>query len=40
MATLDKWLCEIEKNFGATVNRNAKLLMVFVAASNKYKINV
>lgn len=42
MATLDNGFVKLKKKkkIGATVNRNAKLLMVIVAASNKYKINV
>lgn len=40
MATLDNGFMKLKKNFGRSINRNAKLLMVIVAASNKYKINV
>lgn len=40
MATLDNGFVKLEKKMGVTVNGNAKLLMVIVAASNKYKINV
>ena len=41
MATLDNGFVKLEKKkIGATVNRNAKLLMVIVAASNKYRVNV
>lgn len=41
MATLDNGFVKLEKKkMGVTVNGNAKLLMVIVAASNKYKVNV
>lgn len=39
MATLDNGFLKLEKKIGASVNRNAKLLMVVVAASHKYEID-
>lgn len=43
MATLDNGFVKLKKKknfFEATIYGNAKLLMVIVAASNKYKVNV
>lgn len=43
MATLDNGFLKLKrgkkKTIGASINRNAKLLMVIVAASHKYEID-
>lgn len=40
MATLDNGFLKLKKKIGASDNRNAKLLMVIVAASHTNEIDV